>query len=83
MCRKFIGISVNNCRRPALQEQHVVRVAEAEQLLAAGDRLVVDGLEFLAAMAHLGDAEPLALIIEQRRGGLFQHFRGQASRGRH
>ena len=54
-------------RRPALEEEHVVRVADAEQLLAARDRLVVDGLEFLAAMADLGDAEALALVIQQAR----------------
>ena len=67
-------------RRPALQEQHVVRVAEAEQLLAARDRLIDDGVEFLAAVADLGDAEALALVVEQRRGGLFEHL-GRQHRG--
>src|SRR3954469_7555981 len=53
----------------ALEEEHIVRIAEAEQLLAARDRLIVNGFEFLAAMADLGDAEAFALIIQKRGGG--------------
>ena len=67
-------MSVNSCVAPPCRNSDVVRVAEAEQLLAAGDRLVVDAVKFLAAVADLGDAEALALVIEQRGGRLLEHL---------
>ena len=57
-----------------------MRIAQAEQLLAAGDRLVGDAVEFLAAVADLGDAEAFALIIEQCGGGFFENFGRQHRR---
>jgi hypothetical protein len=51
-----------------------VRVAQAEQLLAASDRFIGDGVELLAAVADLGDAKAFALVIEQGGGGFFQCF---------
>src|SRR4029077_982345 len=53
-------------RRAALEKQHIMRIAEPKQFLAKDDRLVVDGLELLAAIAYLGDDKPLALLIQQR-----------------
>src|SRR4051812_4859228 len=55
-------------RRPALQEEHIVRIADSQKLFAEGNRLIIDGFEFLPAMAHLGDAKPLPLIIQQGGG---------------
>ena len=48
---------------------------------AAGpDRLVKDAVEFLATVAALGDAEPLALKIDQGLGGRFQNLGRQHGR---
>ena len=80
VCRKFIGMSVKSCVAPPWRNSTSCESPEAEQLLAARDRLVGDGVKFLAAMADLGDAEALALVIEQRGGGLFEDFGRQHRR---
>ncbi len=67
-------------RCAALEEDHIVRVAQAEELFAARDRLVVDGFKFLAAMADFGDAKSFALIIQQRGGGFLQNLGWQHRR---
>jgi len=55
-------------RCPSLQEEDLVRVADTQQRLAAGDRLIDDAVEFLAAVRALGDAEALALEINEGLG---------------
>src|SRR5205823_5830829 len=60
--------------RPALEEDDIMRIAQAKELLAAGDGFIIDGLEFLAAMADFCDAKAFALVIKQGGGGFFEHF---------
>ena len=71
---------VEELRRPALQEQDVVRVGDRQQRLALGDRLVEDAVELLAPVAAFGDAEALALEIDQSLGGCFQNLGRQHGR---
>jgi hypothetical protein len=71
---------VEQLRRPALQEQDVVRVGDREQRLALRDRLVQDAVELLAPVRALGDAETLALIVDEGLGGRFQDLGRQHGR---
>ncbi len=77
---KIHGDQGEKLRCPALQEQHIVRVAEAQKLLAAIDGLVIDRFKLLAAMAHLGNSESLALIVQKGDGGFLQSLGRQHCR---
>jgi len=68
---KFMGIQVKSWWR-RLEEEDVVGVAQTQEGLAAGDGLVDDAVELLAAVAALGDAEALALVVEKGGGGALE-----------
>ena len=59
-------------RSAALHEEHVMRIADAQQLLAPSNCLIGDGVKFLSAMRNFRDAKTFALIIEQSLCGFFQ-----------
>jgi hypothetical protein len=65
---------------PALEENHVEAIVEAEQPAGAGDGVVEDGLELLGAVAHLQDRHAGALVVEQVLLDLFEHRQGQRRR---
>ena len=67
-------------RRPALQEQHLVLLGDAHQIAQVGFRLLEDGHEFLAAMAHFHDAATRAVPVQQLGLRLQQHFFRQRRR---
>src|SRR5262249_53411207 len=53
---------------------------DRKQRLAPRDRLVQHAVELLAAVRALGDAEPLALIVDEGLGGRFQDLGRQHGR---
>ena len=60
-----------------LQEQDVVAFGDVQQLADSGGGLVQHGVELLAAVAAFGDAEALALVVDEGLGGRLQHLERQ------
>jgi hypothetical protein len=65
---------------PALQEQDAEFLGDAQQLAQIGQRLVVDPLELLAAVAHLHHRDAGAVPGEHFFGCLLEHL-GRQRRG--
>jgi len=61
-------------RSAALEEDDIVRIGEAEERFAFSDGFVVDGFEFLAAVADFSNAKAFALIVDKGGGGFFEHL---------
>ena len=60
--------------RTALDEAHGPVVVKATKLLERGDRLLMDGIVFLAAMGHLHHGHSTALVVNQLLLGFLKDF---------
>ncbi len=63
--------------RATLQEEHIVRARNSEEAPAACDGFIENRIELLASVAAFGDAEALALEIQEGCGRGFENLVGE------